>query len=84
MKPFMSFFDPKTMDAPFLPTVVELFESNIYREVECRIKQVRSSQNLSTKIRKNQYTTRILQMQLDYFEDMQCERYSLEDSLKVN
>lgn len=83
MKPFVSFFDPKTMDMAFPPNQIERFEASIYKEVETSIKQVRSSQNLSTKVRKNAYTTRVLQSQLEFFEDVQCERFSSDEAARA-
>jgi hypothetical protein len=53
MKPFMSFYDPKAMEPPYNPMITERFERTLLKEIEISIKQVRSSKNLSTKLRKN-------------------------------
>lgn len=45
MKPFMSFYDPKSMDVAFSAYEVERFEIALSREVEIVIRQLRSSKN---------------------------------------
>jgi hypothetical protein len=51
MKPFPSFYDPRGLEPQMASTA--RYEAMILKEVELTIKQVRSSKNLSTKIRKN-------------------------------
>jgi hypothetical protein len=69
MKPFLCFYDPKSMDQPFSINQIEKIEASIYKDVEIAIKSVRSSRNLNTKMRKNQITTKILKNYLDFIED---------------
>jgi len=57
------------MEPPYSEIRVEKFEASIYREVEVAVKQVRSSRNLNTKIRKSPTTTNILRGYLDFIED---------------
>ena len=74
MKPFNSFYDPKAMDPPLSQQQIERYEKNIYKDLEIAIRQTRSSKNLVTKIKKNDMFSKILKMQLDFIEDIQCER----------
>jgi hypothetical protein len=69
MKPFSSFYDPKAMEPPFGPPQIDRFERNIYREVEIAIKQVRSSKNLNTKIKKLAQDNKNLLKFLEFIED---------------
>jgi hypothetical protein len=46
------------------------------KEVETAIKQVRSSKSLPTKLKKTQAVTKVLRLELDLEEDIECERLS--------
>ena len=53
-------------------------EKIILRDLEVSLKQIRSSLNLSAKLRKNVLVTQILRQQLDFLEDLCCERLNKE------
>eukprot|EP00347_Sterkiella_histriomuscorum_P007723 403347806 len=76
LKPFFSFYDPKALDQPYSFSQIDKYEKIIQKDLEIALKQVRSSKNLSTKIRKNMLINKILRLQLDFIEDQQCERLS--------
>ena len=78
MKPFLSFYDPKALEQPLSHSQIEKYERVILKDLEITLKQVRSSLNLSTKLRKNTLVTQILHQQLDFLEDMCCERLNKE------
>ena len=73
MKPFVSFYDPKGMEPPINNQQMQRYEQLIIKEVEIAIKQIRSSKNLNTKLRNN--ASLILSQQLDYLEDLDCDRF---------
>lgn len=79
MRPFNSFYDPKGLDPPITPQHLQKLELMIAKEIEIALKQVRSSKNLSTKLRKTKHITEILNMQLDLLEDTDCGRYATLD-----
>lgn len=79
LKPFLSFYDPKAMDQPFTLQQVEKAERQIYKDVEICLKQVRSSKNLNSKVKKSKYVQEALRQQLDYLEDLDCERLNKEE-----
>ena len=74
MKPFVSFYDPKGMEPPINPQQIARYEQTIIKEVEIALKQVRSSKNLSTKLRKSASAAIVLRLQLDMLEDIECDR----------
>lgn len=84
-KPFMSFYDPKGLEPPHGAMQVAKIESNILKEVEIAIKQVRSSKSLSSKIKRSPAAAELLRRQLDYLEDRECDRlpHSEEERLQI-
>lgn len=81
----MPFYDPKGMEPPMNAMQVTKQEAKILKEVEIAIKQIRSSKNLASKIRKNASTTYALRLQLDYIEDRECQRFlDLSDQLQAS
>lgn len=74
MKPFSSFYDPKAMDPPYSKSDLDKIEYSIYKDVEMVIKQVRSTKNMSSKIRKNAKIQASLKVYMDFLEDVSCER----------
>jgi len=53
MKPFTSFYDPKSLEACLTSSENKAVENKIFGEIESALKQVRSSRNLNCKIKKS-------------------------------
>jgi len=84
MKPFLPFFDAKSLEPPLTVKMVEKIEAKIFKEVEIALKQVRSSRNLNCNIKNNVMTRSIMRQYLDYLEDMECLRVSKPNTAKAN
>ncbi|TNV87010.1 hypothetical protein FGO68_gene4983 [Halteria grandinella] len=74
MKVFQPFYEAKGLEGALNQLQVQRHEDKILKEVEIAIKQIRSSRNLPTKLRKNATTMQILRLQLDLLEDIECGR----------
>jgi hypothetical protein len=72
MRAFLPFYDARGLEPPLAQ--VHRWEERIVKEVETAIRQVRSSRNQSTKMRRNAATEQVLRLQLDLIEDMECDR----------